>query len=272
MSEHNTLFNIQGQTAVITGGSGVLGTEMARALVQAGARVAIISVRPDSARKVAESLTEAGGEAFGLACDVTDKAGLEQARVRIQERFGVINILINGAGGNQPGAVTGSEQSFFELDEQAIERVFHVNMTGTLLPCQVFGRAMAEQGQGSIINISSMAALRPLTKVVAYSAAKAAVTNFTQWLAVHIAQEYNPHIRVNAIAPGFFFDRAESFLAHRCRDGRVDCTRPEHSGPYTDGTIWQSGGSHRNAFMASEPGSTVYYGNSCPRRWWVFGL
>ncbi|HLZ56499.1 MAG TPA: SDR family oxidoreductase [Ktedonosporobacter sp.] len=199
-----TLFNVRGQTAVITGGSGGLGSAMSHALAQAGARVAIVSLRPESSGKVAAAIQAEGGEAIGIPCDVNDRAALERVLEQVTSTFGPIDILVNGAGGNRPQAVTSSELSFFDLDNQAIDEVFALNFTSTLKCCQVFGRGMAERGQGCIINIASMTSLRPLTRVVAYGAAKAAVTNFTQWLAVHMAQEFSPKIRVNAIAPGFF--------------------------------------------------------------------
>ena len=195
-----TLFNVRGQTAVITGGSGGLGSAMSHALAQAGARVAIVSLRPESSGKVAAAIQAEGGEAIGIPCDVNDRAALERVLEQVTSTFGPIDILVNGAGGNRPQAVTSSELSFFDLDNQAIDEVFALNFTSTLKCCQVFGRGMAERGQGCIINIASMTSLRPLTRVVAYGAAKAAVTNFTQWLAVHMAQEFSPKIRVKTLA------------------------------------------------------------------------
>src|SRR5229473_5611042 len=212
MPDHHTLFNIQGQTAVITGGSGGLGSVMARALAAAGVRVAVISLHGTSSAKVVETIRADGGEAIGIACDVMDRAALEQAREEILRSFASIDILINAAGGNQPGATTSHEVSFFDLDRQAVDTVFDLNFAGTFQSCQVFGRSMVEQGYGCIVNIASMNALRPLTRIPAYSAAKAAVANFTQWLAVHMAQDYGSQIRVNAIAPGFFLTEQNRFL------------------------------------------------------------
>ncbi len=206
------LFNIEGETAVVTGGSGALGAALAHVLAAAGAHVVIIGRRLDAASEVANAIQEQGGQALAIACDVTDRAALERTAEQVQQAFGPVNILVNGAGGNQPAATTSPERSFFDLDDAAIERVFALNFTGTLLPCQVFGRAMAERKQGCIVNIASMNSLRPLTLIPAYSAAKAAVTNFTQWLAVHMAQEYSTNIRVNAIAPGFFLTDQNRFL------------------------------------------------------------
>jgi NAD(P)-dependent dehydrogenase (short-subunit alcohol dehydrogenase family) len=177
---------------------------MSHSLASAGANVAIVSRRPASVSKVAEEIQAQGGRAIGLPCDVTDREALERVLEEVTRVFGPIDILINSAGGNQPQAITTPEHSFFDLDEGATNHVFDQNFVSTFKCCQVFGRSMAQRGQGCIINIASMTSLRPLTRTAPYSAAKAAVMNFTQWLAVHMAQEYNPHIRVNAIAPGFF--------------------------------------------------------------------
>ena len=206
------LFNVQGQTAVVTGGSGGLGAAMAKALGQAGVRVTIISRREETAQKTAQEIQSAGGQALGLSCDVGDRVALERTLEQITGTFGPVDILVNGAGGNQPGATTSPTLSFFDLDNDAVDAVFDLNFSGTLKCCQVFGREMAERRQGCIINIASMNSLRPLTRIPAYSAAKAAVTNFTQWLAVHMAQEYSANIRVNAIAPGFFLTDQNRFL------------------------------------------------------------
>ncbi|GLV53775.1 dioxygenase [Dictyobacter sp. S3.2.2.5] len=212
MPDYRTPFNIEGKTVVITGGGGVLGRVMAQALAEAGARVAVISLHEASATKVVEAIHQAGGEAIGIGRDVMDKAALEDAHKEILSKFSSIDILINGAGGNQPGATTSPERSFFDLDMQAVSTVFDLNFSGTFQTCQIFGRNMVEQGHGCIVNIASMNALRPLTKIPAYSAAKSAIANFTQWLSVHMAQEYSDKIRVNAIAPGFFLTEQNRFL------------------------------------------------------------
>lgn len=204
MQHPHSLFQVQGQTVVMTGGSGVLGKAMAAALAQEGARIAILSLHQESAEATAAAIRAEGGQALGLACDTTNRAALEQAQQEVNSQFGAVDILINGAGGNRPQATTSAERPFFDLDSQVINEVFALNFTGTMLSCQVFGRGMAERGEGCIVNIASMSGIRALTRIPAYSAAKAAIANFTQWLAVHMAQEYNPHIRVNAIAPGFF--------------------------------------------------------------------
>jgi NAD(P)-dependent dehydrogenase (short-subunit alcohol dehydrogenase family) len=210
---------VQGKTVVVTGGSGGLGYTLAQALSQGGARVVIVSLREETASRAAAQLHAEGGEALGIACDVTDKAALEQALVQVTQSYGPVDILVNGAGGNQAQATTSSERSFFELDAGAIERVFRLNFTGTILACQVFGKSMAERGEGCIINIASMSSLKPLTRIPAYSAAKAAITNFTQWLAVHMAQEYSAKIRVNALAPGFFLTEQNRFMLLNAQGG-----------------------------------------------------
>ena len=194
-------FSLNNQVAVVTGGAGVLCAAMCRALAEAGAKVAVLDLRLERAETLA---TEIGNQSIGLACNVLDRTSIENAAQTVVARFGRIDILINGAGGNNPQASTNPEQSFFDLPAEAVRRVFDLNLMGTILPSQVFGKIMAEQKNGVVINISSMNAFRPLTRIAAYSAAKAGVSNFTQWLAVHMAQEYSAEIRVNAIAPGFF--------------------------------------------------------------------
>ncbi|MBA2395633.1 MAG: SDR family oxidoreductase [Ktedonobacteraceae bacterium] len=221
MSEYDALFSIQGQTAVITGGGGVLGSAMARALANAGARVAVISLHDTSSARVVDAIRTDGGEAIGIACDVTNRTSLEKAHAEIIKKYASINILINGAGGNQPLATTNPERSFFELDEQAVDTVFRLNFTGTFLSSQIFGKSMAEKKSGCIVNVASMNALRPLTRIPAYSAAKAAIVNFTQWLAVHMAQEYSAQIRVNAISPGFFLTEQNRFLLTEAETGAM---------------------------------------------------
>ena len=202
-------FDIQGKVAVVTGGAGVLCAAMCRALAEAGAKVAVLDLRPEPAEALAAEL---GNGAIGLACNVLEKASLEIAAQIVLAKFGRIDILVNGAGGNKPQATTDPEQSFFDLPAEALRWVFDLNLMGTILPSQVFGKIMANQKSGVIINISSMNAFRPLTRIAAYSAAKAGVSNFTQWFAVHMAQEYSTEIRGNAIAPGFFITEQNRFL------------------------------------------------------------
>ena len=205
-------FDVRGRTAVITGGSGYLGRAMAAALAQAGVQVAILGRRLEVARAVAGAIQAEGGTALGIAADVLDRAALERGREQITSAFGAVDMLINAAGGNAPAATTSTEQSFFDLDSEAAKHVFDLNFGGTLQSCQVFGREMVARGQGCIVNVTSMSGLRPLTRIPAYSAAKAAVANFTQWLATYMAQEYSPAIRVNAIAPGFFLTEQNHYL------------------------------------------------------------
>lgn len=202
-------FSLNDQVAVVTGGAGVLCAAICRALAEAGAKVAVLDLRLDPAEALAH---EIGNGAIGLACNVLDKTSIESAAQAVMARFGRVDILVNGAGGNKPQASTNAEQSFFDLPAEAVRWVFDLNLMGTILPSQVFGKIMADQKSGAIINISSMNAFRPLTRIAAYSAAKAGVSNFTQWLAVHMAQEYSPDIRVNAIAPGFFLTEQNRFL------------------------------------------------------------
>jgi NAD(P)-dependent dehydrogenase (short-subunit alcohol dehydrogenase family) len=216
-----SLFGLSGKVAVVTGGGGVLCGAMSRALGRVGVKVAVLDLVLEAAQKVADEIVAAGGEAIAVQCDVLDKASLEAARDAVLARFGRVDILINGAGGNKKEATTSPELSFFDLPAEAVQWVFNLNFIGTLLPSQVFGKVMAEQGEGCILNISSMNAFRPLTRIPAYSAAKAAVNNFTQWLAVHMSQEYSPKIRVNAIAPGFFLTEQNRFLLTDERTGEL---------------------------------------------------
>lgn len=198
------IFALTNQVAVVTGGAGVLCDSMCRSLAQAGAKVVVLDLNPTAAGQLATAICLLGGEAIALACDVLDKVSIEYAAREVVSKFGRVDILINGAGGNKVQATASPEQSFFDLPSDALRWVFDLNLMGTILPSQVFGKIMAEQTSGVILNISSMNAFRPLTRIAAYSAAKAGVSNFTQWLAVHMAQNYSTKIRVNAIAPGFF--------------------------------------------------------------------
>lgn len=206
--------DLKNKVAVVTGGAGVLGAAMCRALAECGAKVVIIGRDLAKAERLAESINETGGIAQGMSCDVLNREALENAAAHIASTFGPCDILINGAGGNHPKGVTGQEYfdaetagedaahtNFFDLDMEGFKFVFDLNLMGTLLPSQVFAKQMLGRAGCSILNISSMSAFRPLTKVAAYSGAKAAVSNFTQWLAVHLGQS---GIRVNALAPGFF--------------------------------------------------------------------
>ena len=214
--------DLTGKTAVVTGGSGVLGSCMARALAACGARVAVLARGLDRAEAVAQDIAREGGTAIALSCDATDKPSLEA--------FGPADILVNAAGGNRPAATTGAEffapdgdfPSFFDLDESAIRGVFDVNCLSALLAAQVFARDMIGRPGACIVSVSSMNAFRPLTKIPAYSAAKAALSNLTMWLAAHFAAS---GLRVNAIAPGFFItnqNRDMLFKADRTPTPRTE--------------------------------------------------
>lgn len=207
LTELMKMYDFTGRSVVITGGTGVLCSAMVKALVGCGANVAILARSPEKGEALLEEIRaeSAGpGQAIIVAGDVLQAETLQAATRKVLDEFGRIDALINGAGGNNPQATTRPDLTFFNLPEEALRYVFDLNMLGTILPCQVFGRQMAEQGEGVILNVSSMSAVRPLTRVIGYSAAKAGINNFTQWLAVHLAQQYSPRLRVNAVAPGFF--------------------------------------------------------------------
>jgi NAD(P)-dependent dehydrogenase (short-subunit alcohol dehydrogenase family) len=197
------MYDFTGRVIVITGGTGVLCGAMAKALVGCGANVAILARSVEKGEALLAEIS-GPGRAIIVAGDVLKPETLRQAAINVMKEFGRIDALINGAGGNNPQATTRPDLTFFDLPEEAFRYVFDLNMLGTILPCQIFGRQMADAGEGVILNVSSMSAVRPLTRVVGYSAAKAGINNFTQWLAVHLAQQYSPRLRVNAIAPGFF--------------------------------------------------------------------
>ena len=205
-------FDISGRVAVLTGAGGVLIREMARSLAAAGARVALLNRTGAKVEALAREIEAAGGTALPVEANALDPDALHRAHERIMAAFGGIDILVNGAGGNQPEATTSDTRSFFDLSPEAMRQVFDLNLLGTILPCQVFGRAMAEAKSGAIVNISSASAIRPLTRVATYGAAKAALDNFTRWLAVHMARQYSPAIRVNALCPGFIETEQNRFL------------------------------------------------------------
>jgi NAD(P)-dependent dehydrogenase (short-subunit alcohol dehydrogenase family) len=213
------LFELSGKVAVVTGATGVLGGAMARGLARAGARVGVLGRRKERAEEVAAEIGNRGGEALALPADVLIGEQLEAARDALLERWGRVDVLVNAAGGNVPTATVGEDATFFGLAEEPLREVFDLNLLGTVLPSQVFGEVMTrDQGseaEGSIVNVSSMAAQKPLTRVVGYSAAKAAVENLTRWLAVELAHKYGPGLRVNAIAPGFFLgEQNRALLMH----------------------------------------------------------
>ena len=220
-SELTRLYDFSGQTIVITGGTGTLGGEIACALVGCGANVAILDRNLDPAQRILELMEPRANHAVAVRADVLNLASLQEASQLILDKFGAVHSLVNAAGGNNPRATTTPNLSFFDLPPEALRCVFDLNILGTMLPCQVFGKAMAEKGEGVILNISSMNAFRPLTRIPAYSAAKAGVSNFTQWLAIHMAQVYSPRIRVNAIAPGFFLTNQNRFLLTDEKTGKL---------------------------------------------------
>jgi NAD(P)-dependent dehydrogenase (short-subunit alcohol dehydrogenase family) len=205
-------YNFTGRTVAITGGAGILGGEMACMLVGCGANVVILDRDPSLADRLMDRLGCGPGCSIVVFANVLEFETLVKAEEAIRAEFGPVDTLINAAGGNSPRATTNPDLSFFDLPEDALRFVVDLNLLGTILPCQVFGREMAGRGEGVILNVSSMNAFRPLTRIPAYSAAKAAVSNFTQWLAVYMSREYSDKIRVNAIAPGFFLTMQNRFL------------------------------------------------------------
>ncbi len=208
------LFSLKGKVAVVTGGGGVLCGAIAEGLAGAGATVAVADLLPEMAQTCADRITAAGGTAKGYLINVFERDTIQACCNAVMADFGRVDILINGVGGNMKAATTSPEQTFFDIPADTLQKVIDLNLTGgTIVPTQVFLKAMLNNSDGGvIINISSMNSFRPLTRIPGYSAAKAAVSNFTQWLAVHVAQEYNPKLRVNAIAPGFFLTEQNRFL------------------------------------------------------------
>lgn len=200
----NENFSIKDKVAVITGAGGVLGGSVAKSFVQAGAKVVVLDIRQENLDLRVQELKAFGGQAIGIVANVLDVENLNQAASKVIEKWGRIDILLNIAGGNLPGATLQPDQSFFDMQLEDWEKVTNLNLNGTVYPSFVFGKLMAEQQSGCIVNISSMAAYSAITRVPGYSAAKSAVTNFTQWLATEMAIKYGDGIRVNAIAPGFF--------------------------------------------------------------------
>lgn len=224
------LFNVSDKVVVITGGTGVLGAAMVEYLAQHGAKIVVLARNKERGDKLIEKVRSKGGDAIFLVTDVNNKEILEKNKNDILAKYKKIDVLINGAGGNMPGATIGPDQTIFDLDIDEFKTVVDLNLLGTVLPSIVFGSCMIEQKKGSIINISSEAALRPLTRVVGYGASKAAVTNFTKYLAIELATKFGDGLRVNAIAPGFFIteqnrslltqsdgsftDRGKAIIAH----------------------------------------------------------
>ena len=200
----NKLFDITGKVVVITGGTGVLGKAIAKYLAQEGAKVVILGRRAEAGHAIVEDIKAAGGEAMFLTTDVMKQEVLEQNLADIVAAYGRVDSLLNAAGGNMPGATIAPDGTFFDLKPEEFQRVLDLNLTGTVIPSQVFLKQMVAQGEGTIVNFSSMAAFRPMTRVAGYAAAKAGISNFTAFLATEVAKKFGEKIRVNAIAPGFF--------------------------------------------------------------------
>lgn len=213
-------FDLKDKVAVITGGGGVILSVMAKELAKLGVRVAVLDLKLEAAQGVADEIKLAGGDAIAVEADVLSKASLEKACESVVSHFGGVDILINGAGGNHPKATCSAERTFFDLETDAIRSVFDLNVTGAIITTQAFGQELIKKGRGNVINIASMTSYLPLTNTVAYSAAKAAVASFTQWMAVHFNQEYSSEIRVNAIAPGFLLTEQNRFLMQE-EDGEL---------------------------------------------------
>jgi NADP-dependent 3-hydroxy acid dehydrogenase YdfG len=251
------LFSLRGKVAVVTGATGVLGGAMARSLARCGARVAVLGRREERARRVAEEIEGVGGEALALPTNVLDRARLEDARDALLERWDKVDILVNAAGGNVPAATLSDDVGVFRLPENAVRQVIDLNFLGTLLPCQVFGAAMVEgsdEPDGCIVNVSSMAASRPLTNVVGYSAAKAAVENFTRWLAVELARTYGQGLsQGQRHGAGFLYRGAEQ--GPPARGGRQPLAeRTDHNRAYPGGAFRRTRRVGRNSDLALQQG------------------
>ncbi|KAA3614642.1 MAG: SDR family NAD(P)-dependent oxidoreductase [Calditrichaeota bacterium] len=220
-SEFKRMYDFKDRTIAVTGGAGVLGVEISTALLAMGANVAVLDLNKDQAdaRFLAGDFDE--GNVLTASANVIEPESVALALDAVVKKFGKVDALINGAGGNHPKATTGPDKTFFDIPPEAIKFVMDLNLLGTVIPSQIFAKHFAAIGKGNILNISSMNAFRPLTRIPAYSAGKAAVSNFTQWLAVHLAQEYNPAIRVNAIAPGFFLTNQNRFLLKDEKTGEL---------------------------------------------------
>ncbi len=205
-------YHLQDKVAVVTGAGGAIGSEIARSLCAEGAKVAVWDIALEAARNTATEIGNAGGVAIGVECDVLSKEKVAAALEQTLSEFGTVDILINGAGGSRPEATTSPEQEFFDIEPEALHRVFDLNYMSAVIPSQAVGRVFADNKSGVILNISSIGAILPLTRSISYSNGKAATSNFTQWLAVHMAQTYSTGIRVNALAPGFCLTAQNRFL------------------------------------------------------------
>jgi NAD(P)-dependent dehydrogenase (short-subunit alcohol dehydrogenase family) len=212
LEELTRMYDFTGKSVMLTGGAGVLAGELACALFGCNANVAIVDRDPALADQLIKRIEPVGNRAIVVYGDVLDPKIMQSATEQVIKAFGKVDILVNAAGGNNPKATTNSTTTFFDLPPDAIRFVTDLNLLGTIIPSQIVGKHMAERKEGVILNISSMNAFRPLTRIAAYSAAKAAVSNFTQWLAVYMAQDVSPNIRVNAVAPGFFLTNQNRYL------------------------------------------------------------
>ncbi|WP_026714301.1 SDR family oxidoreductase [Flavobacterium daejeonense] len=200
----NDTFSIEGKVAIVTGGGGVLGGSIAKHLISTGCKVVVLDIREENVNDCVEELKQLGGEAIGFVSNVLDVEEMKETRAKIVENWGTIDILINAAGGNMPGATLTEEQTVFDMKISDFEKVTDLNLNGSVYPCIVFGEVMANQGSGSIINVSSMATLSAITRVPGYSVAKSGIDIFTKWLAMELGTKFGEKVRVNAISPGFF--------------------------------------------------------------------
>lgn len=199
----NKLFNLKNKTAVLTGGGGILAGEMAKGFLKVGAKVVLLDINEENLNKRVEAVKSDGDDIIGLKCNVLDEENIKSVRDEIVSRYNSIDVLVNAAGGHIPGTVIGVDQSVFDLKIEQFNKVMNLNLNGTILPTLIFGKTMSEQKSGSVINISSMASFRAITRVMGYSVAKSGVDNFTKWMAVEFAKKFGSGLRVNAIAPGF---------------------------------------------------------------------
>jgi len=249
------LFDLTGKVAVVTGGNGILGRSMCAGLSEKGAIVAILGRKKESGEQVVSEIRANGGKAFFFVCDVLNIDQLMKVKAEILAQFARVDILVNAAGGNMAGASVQPDQSLFEVDMDAIRTVIELNYFGTLYPIRVFAEEMVKNGVGSIINITSAAAERPMTRVLGYSSAKAAVKNLTQWLAVEFAQKYGDGIRVNALTPGFFLTEQNRFLL----------TNPDGSMTPRGGLILQGTPMKRMGKPEDLQGAVIYLASDASR-------
>lgn len=214
-------YNLKGKIAVIIGAGGAICGEIAKALSSEGVSVAIWDISLDNALKKCEEIRSLGGKAIAVKCNATKKGSVSSALKETLIKYGIVDILVNGAGGSRKKATTSPEQKFFDIDIEAMDMVMALNYMSMVIPSQLVGRVFADKKAGVILNITSIAGISPLTRAVSYSNSKAAANSFTQWLAVHMAQNYSPKIRVNAVAPGFMLTEQNRFLLIDEKTGRM---------------------------------------------------